>query len=221
MLKTILLISSFFLVIGCKKEPSIKTLPYYNNADFDPHFFNSQEAEKLIDHKIADFSMTDQHNKTITQKDIEGKIHIANFFFTSCGSICPKMTNNLISVQNTFRNDKNIVLLSYSVTPWQDSVPVLKKFAEKYKITAPNWHLLTGKKEEIYKLARQSYFAEENIGFAKDTSEFMHTEHLLLVDKNKKIRGIYNATLELEIQQLIKDVLTLKITSKTKYDTNQ
>ena len=89
-------------------------------------------------------------------------------------------------------------------------VPVLKNFAEKYKITASNWHLLTGKKEAIYKLARQSYFAEENIGFAKDTSEFMHTEHPILVDKNKKIRGIYNATLELEIQQLIKDIVTLK-----------
>ena len=210
MLKKTLLISSFFLVVGCKNEPSTLALPYYNSADFDPYFLNSSEAEKKIDHTIADFSMTDQHNKTITQKDIEGKIHIANFFFTSCGSICPKMTNNLLSVQDKFRNDKNIVLLSYSVTPWQDSVPALKNFAVKYKISASNWHLLTGKKEAIYKLARQSYFAEENIGFAKDNSEFMHTEHLLLVDKNKKIRGIYNATLELEIQQLIKDVTTLK-----------
>jgi protein SCO1 len=187
MLKTIVLISSLFMLVSCKKEQTTLALPYYNTANFDPQFLNSSDAEKKIDHQIADFSMTDQYNKTITQKDIEGKIHIANFFFTSCGSICPKMTNNLLSVQDTFRNDKNIVMLSYSVTPWQDSVPILKKFAEKYKITAANWHLLTGKKEAIYKLARQSYFAEENIGFAKDTSEFMHTEHLLLVDKNKKI----------------------------------
>jgi protein SCO1/2 len=210
MLKTIALISSFLILISCENKPSKNALPYYNNPNFDPQFLNSLEAEKLIDHTIADFSMTDQHNKTVTQKDIEGKIHIANFFFSSCGSICPKMTNNLIAVQDKFRNEKDIVLLSYSVTPWQDSVSALKNFAEKYKITASNWHLLTGKKEAIYKLARQSYFAEENIGFAKDTSEFMHTEHLLLVDKNKKIRGIYNATLELEIQQLIKDVLILK-----------
>jgi protein SCO1/2 len=210
MLRTTILISSFLLLISCQNKPSKNALPYYNNANFDPQFLNTLEAQKFIDHTIADFSMTDQHNKTISQKDIEGKIHIANFFFTSCGSICPKMTNNLIAVQDKFRNKKDIVLLSYSVTPWQDSVPALKNFAEKYKISASNWHLLTGNKKEIYQLARQSYFAEENIGFAKDTSEFMHTEHLLLVDKNKRIRGIYNATLQLEIQQLIKDVLTLK-----------
>lgn len=210
MSRTIVLISSFLLLISCQNKPSKNALPYYNNANFDPQFLNNLEAQKLIDHTIANFSMTDQHNKTITQKDIEGKIHIANFFFTSCGSICPKMTNNLIGFQDKFKNEKDVVLLSFSVTPWQDSVPALKNFAEKYKITASNWHLLTGNKKEIYQLARQSYFAEENIGFAKDTSEFMHTEHLLLVDKNKKIRGIYNATLELEIQQLIKDVLTLK-----------
>jgi protein SCO1/2 len=210
MLRTILLISSLFLLSSCQNKPSKNALPYYNNPNFDPQFLNSLEAKKLIDHTIADFSMTDQHNKTITQKDVEGKIHIANFFFTSCGSICPKMTNNLIAVQDKFRNEKDIVLLSYSVTPWQDSVPALKIFAQKYKITASNWHLLTGNKKEIYQLARQSYFAEENIGFAKDTSEFMHTEHLLLVDTNKKIRGIYNATLQLEIEQLIKDVEILK-----------
>ena len=86
----------------------------------------------------------------------------------------------------------------------------LDDFSKEYKITSPNWHLLTGKKEKIYELARKSYFAEENIGFSKDTTDFLHTEHILLVDKNKKIRGIYNATLELEIQQLIKDISTLK-----------
>jgi protein SCO1/2 len=210
MLKTILAISCAFLIVSCENKMSKNTLPYYNTADFDPHFLTSAQAKKQINHVIANFSMTDQHNKTITQKDIEGKIHIANFFFTSCGSICPKMTNNLMAFQDKFKFEKDIVLLSYSVTPWQDSVSVLNNFALKNKITASNWHLLTGKKEIIYKLARQSYFAEENIGFAKDTTEFMHTEHLLLIDKNKKIRGIYNATLELEIQQLIKDVETLR-----------
>jgi protein SCO1 len=214
MLKTILLISSMLLLVSCDTKVSKNDLPYYNDPNFEPQFLDSIEAKKRIDHTIADFSMTDQHNKTITQKDIEGRIHIANFFFTSCGSICPKMTNNLLAFQEKFSHEKDIVLLSYSVTPWQDSAPALQNFAAKYKITAPNWHLLTGKKKEIYQLARQSYFAEENIGFAKDTSDFMHTEHLLLVDKNKKIRGIYNATLELEIQQLIKDVYTLKNESK-------
>lgn len=210
MLKIVLAISCLFFIVSCENKESKNALPYYNSANFDALFLTSAEAKKQINHVIANFNMTDQHNKTITQKDIEGKIHIANFFFTSCGSICPKMTNNLMAFQDKFQSEKDIVLLSYTVMPWQDSVSVLNNFAIKNKITASNWHLLTGKKEAIYKLARQSYFAEENIGFEKDTSEFMHTEHLLLIDKNKKIRGIYNATLQLEIQQLIKDVDILK-----------
>ncbi len=210
MLKIVLAISCLFFIVSCENKESKNALPYYNSANFDALFLTSAEAKKQINHVIANFNMTDQHNKTITQKDIEGKIHIANFFFTSCGSICPKMTNNLMAFQDKFQSEKDIVLLSYTVMPWQDSVSVLNNFAIKNKITASNWHLLTGKKEAIYKLARQSYFAEENIGFEKDTSEFMHTEHLLLIDKNKKIRGIYNATLQLEIQQLIKDVDVLK-----------
>jgi len=210
MLKKVLAISCIFFIVSCENKSSQNTLPYYNTANFEPQFLSSSDADKKINHVIANFNMTDQYNQTITQKDIEGKIHIANFFFTSCGSICPKMTNNLIAVQDILNKETDILLFSYSVMPWEDSVPVLKSFAKEYKITSPNWHLLTGKKEEIYELARKSYFAEENIGFAKDNTEFLHTEHMLLVDRNKKIRGIYNATLELEIQQLIKDIYILK-----------
>ena len=141
--------------------------------------------------------------------DIEGKIHVANFIFTSCGSICPTMTRHLKLVQDEFRSDTTVVLLSYSVTPWIDTVDKLKIFADKNGINSTNWHLLTGNKSEIYTLARQSYFAEEDLGFTKDSTEFLHTEHVLLVDKNKRIRGIYNGTLQLEAEQLIEDIKTL------------
>ncbi|MCA6438439.1 MAG: SCO family protein, partial [Chitinophagaceae bacterium] len=159
---------------------------------------------------IAAFSFTDQHNQIINNQSINNKIHVANFIFTSCGSICPKMTNNLKLVDSAFANDKDVVLLSYSVTPWIDSVPRLKLFANNYKITNPNWHLLTGDKSSIYTLARKSYFAEEDLGFTKDSTEFLHTEHTMLVDRNGRIRGIYNGTLQLEIEQLIKDIQLLK-----------
>ena len=102
------------------------------------------------------------------------------------------------------------MLLSYSVTPWLDSVKILNDYAKRYKVTNPNWHFLTGSKSEIYTLARQSYFAEEDLGFTKDSTNFLHTEHFLLIDKNKRIRGIYNGTLELEINQLIKDIAILR-----------
>lgn len=113
------------------------------------------------------------------------------------------------SVQEKFGNNPNIVILSYSVTPWIDDVSRLKKYADDNEITSPNWHLLTGKKSEIYSLARQSYFAEEDLGFTKDSTEFLHTEHVLLIDQSKRIRGIYNGTLQLEIEQMIKDMEVL------------
>ena len=140
----------------------------------------------------------------------ENKIHIANFIFTSCGGICPNMTRNMKIVNDSLSNDKNLVFLSFSVTPWIDKPFILKNYKELNNIKNNNWEFLTGPKNEIYKLARQSYFAEEDIGFSKDSSEFLHTEHFLLVDKTKRIRGIYNGTLTLEMQQLIEDIKALE-----------
>jgi protein SCO1/2 len=101
-------------------------------------------------------------------------------------------------------------LLSYSVTPWLDKPYVLKNYKQKNSITNSNWHFLTGDRARIYKLARQSYFAEENIGFSKDSSDFLHTEHVMLVDKTGRIRGVYNGTLILEMQQLAEDIRSLQ-----------
>jgi len=117
------------------------------------------------------------------------------------------MTENLKEVSNTF-ND--VVLLSFTVTPWIDNVAKLKKYTIAKNIANPNWHFLTGPQSAIYKLARTSYFAEEDMGFTKDSTEFLHTEHILLIDKNKRIRGIYNGTLKLETEQLIKDIRQLQ-----------
>ncbi len=194
------------LLFSCSAKKEAALLPYYNKPDFTPEFLAKQEVQQKITHTVSDFTMTDQHGKTITEKDIEGKIHVANFIFTSCGSICPVMTSHMKLVQDSYKNNNDVVILSYSVTPWIDSVAKLKKYAEANEITSPNWHLLTGNKNDIYTLARKSYFAEEDLGFTKDSSDFLHTEHILLVDKSKRIRGIYNGTLQLEIEQMIKDI---------------
>lgn len=195
------------VLISCSAKKEQPTLPYYNTPEFTPEFFSSQkEAQQKINHTIGNFSMLDQQGNTITQKDIEGKIHVANFIFTRCGSICPVMTSHLKMVQQEFKNNADVVMLSYSVTPWIDSVIILKKYAENNEIISPDWHLLTGNKSEIYNLARRSYFAEEDLGFTKDSTDFLHTEHILLVDRSKRIRGIYNGTLQLEVNQLSKDI---------------
>jgi protein SCO1/2 len=206
----LLLGSIVFFSCGNNSKKTI-CLPYYNEPTFTPYFLsNKTKIKNKIPHTIADFSYINQDSIQITQKNIENKIHVANFIFTSCGSICPTMTKNLKIVSDSLQADNDIVFLSYSVTPWIDKPTILKRFKEKYGIKNKNWYFLTGSKSDIYNLARKSYFAEEDIGFSKDSTEFLHTEHFILVDKNRRIRGIYNGTLELEMEQLLDDIKTLK-----------
>jgi protein SCO1 len=204
-----LLLSSLILVSCNQKE--VEKLPYYNSSDFTPVFIaDNTEVDAKIPHTIADFSFLNQDSTFISQKYIEGKIHVANFIFTSCGSICPVMTNNLKIVNDSLSKDSDVVLLSYSVTPWIDSPSVLNAYKKRNGIQNPNWHFLTGSKKDIYKLARKSYFAEEDLGFTKDSTEFLHTEHFILVDKSKRIRGIYNGTLSFEMYQMLDDIKNLE-----------
>ena len=185
-------------------------VPYYNTPDFTPIWLTTPaDVEKRITHRIADFSFRDQTDAVVTQQTVSNKVYVANFFFTACPSICPKMTNLLKAVQDTFRNEPKVQLLSFSVTPWLDSVPQLRRYAKSKGINSTKWHLLTGNRSRIYDLARKSYFAEEAIGFTKDSTEFLHTEHLILVDQTRRIRGIYNGTLPLDIDKLIADIQTL------------
>lgn len=196
---------------GCTGSPGYKAvLPYYNTPDFTPVFANAgTNLERAVPHHIGTFSCINQHAQPVTDRQLRGKVHIASFMFTRCNSICPTLTSHLKKVQQALRNEKDLVLLSYSVTPWIDSVERLRQFAASNDIDAPNWHLLTGSKSSIYTLARQSYFAEEDLGFSRDSTDFLHTEHVLLVDRNLRIRGIYNGTLQLDMEQMTKDARTL------------
>lgn len=198
------------LFAACQKQEEA-SLPYYNSADFTPLFLQTkQEVGTKVKHTLKPFSFLDQDRKTITEKNIEGKIHVANFVFTSCGNICPVMTEQMDRVSKAFQNDPSVVILSYSVTPWIDTPEKLKAYKTGKGIRNDNWHFLTGDKASIYSLARTSYFAEESMGFTKDSTQFLHTEHFVLVDSSKRIRGIYNGTLQLEAEQLIKDIKRLK-----------
>lgn len=184
-------------------------LPYYNTPDFMPLWLTEREAAEKEIHAIPEFLFIDQLGDTVTGDEFKGKIYVADFFFTSCPGICPRLTNNLKMVADTFKNEANVMFLSHSVTPLKDSVPKLRLYAENYEIDPKQWHLVTGDKAEIYRIARQSYFAEEEPGFNRDSSELLHTEHFLLIDKNKHIRGLYNGTLELEAQRLVDDIRIL------------
>ncbi len=201
-------IISVILFSSCWNQQA--DLPYYNSPDFTPYFLTSfKEIENKISHKIANFELKSHHLNNFSNEDLKDKVHIANFMFTSCTSICPVMTNHLKIVSEAYKNHPEFLMISFSVTPWIDSIPKLQSFAKSYGITAKNWHLLTGKKSEIYQLARKSYFAEKNLGFTNDNSQFLHTEHVVLVDKKLRLRGIYNATLKLEMKQLKEDIALL------------
>jgi len=205
------IIAILFIFVQCIPERKMETLPYYNTADFTPIWINDKDSvEALVQHTINHFSFQDQHGNVITRKHVEGKLHIANFFFTTCTSVCPRMTEQLRYVQNKYHEDSTVVLLSFSVTPWLDNADKLAHYAERNEINSRQWHLLTGDKANIYTLARKSYFAEETLGFQKDSSDFLHTEHVLLIDQHERIRGIYNGTLPLETERLMADIEVLK-----------
>jgi len=206
---SVIIVLMIFLVWSCT-SPQKQSLPYYQTPDFTPLFLSKAEANEKITHRIGPFQAIDQKGNIVTESTLSGKIHVANFIFTRCGSICPIMTENLKNVANAFSKDTQVVLLSFSVTPWIDSVSRLDAFAKAHKLDYDQWYLLTGSQGAIYKLARQSYFAEEDLGYTRDSTEFLHTEHVLLVDRDRRLRGIYNGTLQLEMEQLVKDILVLK-----------
>ena len=182
-----------------------KMLPVYNPADVNPELVDSTMQYKSKYHKIADFSFVNQNGKTITQKDYEGKIYVADFFFTTCGSICPKMTTNLVKVQEAIINNPKVMLLSHSVMPDVDDVVKLKQYALKNKVNDAKWNLVTGDKKEIYKMARMSYLAVKQ-GKPDELYDMVHTENFVLVDAKRQVRGFYDGTKPEEITRLIEDI---------------
>lgn len=209
-----LLICVLFL-FSCKEKKIHEqvtngSLPFYSSADFTPQWISAGDAAYASIHRIAPFSFTDQSGKNITEKKLSGKIYVADFFFTSCPGICKQLTGNLGIVQDAFANDTDVLLLSHSVTPDIDSVPVLQRYAKTFKIKTGKWFLVTGNRDSIYTLARQSYFADEDLGLKKSSNDFLHTENLLLIDKQGRIRGVYKGTSLKDINDLIADIKILE-----------
>lgn len=170
-----------------------KMLPIYSPRDINPELVDSTVQHIGNDHKIADFSFTNQNGKTITEKDYENKIYVADFFFTTCPTICPKMTDNMVWLQNQLKNYSEVKLLSFSVTPDIDTPEVLKEYALEKGVDDARWNLVTGDKSAIYYLARKSYLAVKT-GKPEELYDMVHTENFILIDKNKRIRGFYDGT---------------------------
>ena len=197
-------VSSFYYV-----NKPIETLPIYSPSMVSKELVdeNIQFIKKY--HKIKDFSMKNQNGETITQEFYNDKIYVADFFFTTCPTICPIMTENMGYIQEKIKNDSDILLLSFSVTPEIDSVEQLKKYALEKNVIDSKWNLVTGNKKDIYNLARTSYLVAKTNGDG-GKYDMIHTENFVLVDKEKRIRGFYDGTNSKEMDQLLNDINILK-----------
>jgi protein SCO1/2 len=204
-----------FILSSCngssENNSRVETLPYYNSAEFTPIWIDSNSSELQSFHKIPEFSLTNQDGNLVTEKTFENKIYVTDFFFTFCSGICPKMTDNMGVLQEEFKGDGSVLLLSHSVTPDHDTPAVLQEYADAKGVIPGKWHLVTGDRQEIYDLGRMAYFVEEDLGLEKKANDFLHTENFVLIDKNKHIRGIYNGLNKTAIAQLITDIKTLKL----------
>jgi protein SCO1/2 len=201
---SIIIISSIYTLLKPEKK-----LPV-----FQPDMVNSELVDTTVQfvrkyHKIADFNLLNQNGETITQDTYKDKIYVADFFFTTCITICPIMTGHMLEIQERLKDDPEVLLLSHTVIPVADSVPQLKKYALEKGVNDAKWNLVTGDKKQIYELARKSYLATKTDGDG-GPYDMIHTENFILVDKEKRIRGFYDGTNAKAIDDLLNDIEILK-----------
>ncbi len=197
----LLVVPLIFLIlffVNTNEQKPLRTLPYFGKK-------RSLSAGDTNYHSVKSFSFTNQYNENVTDKTLAGKIYVCDFFFTTCRSICPVMSKELERVYKEFYDNKDVMILSHTVNPEEDSVEVLMNYASQHKVNNKQWLFLTGDKKQLYDLARQGYLlnAEEGNGGAED---FIHTQNFALVDKEKHLRGFYDGTDSLEVSRLIQDM---------------
>jgi protein SCO1/2 len=202
-------LSSVIIVLMYNALQPEKRLPIYQPSMVNPELVDSTLVYVKKYHTIGDFELVNQNGDTITHQTYSDKIYIADFFFTTCPTICPVMTANMADIQEVIKTDPEVMLLSHSVTPDIDSVPQLKKYALEKGVIDAKWNLVTGSKKEIYELARKSYLAVLTDGDG-GPYDMIHTENFILVDKERRIRGFYDGTSKDEIDQLLSDLEVLK-----------
>ncbi len=204
-LTSIVILALFYNALKPKEKLAI-----YQPSMVNYELVDSTLQHKKKFHKIAPFSLTNQNGLTVTEKDYMNKIYVADFFFTTCPSICPKMTANMRLIQENIKTDNQVLLISFSVTPEIDSVQQLKSYAIEKGVIDSKWNLLTGNKKEIYELARKSYLAVKTDGDGGE-HDMIHTENFILVDPEKRIRGFYDGTDINAMDELLSDIKVLQM----------
>lgn len=205
----IFLLSALMMFLFYRALTPKKTLPIFSPADVNPELVDSLVEHIKINHRIADWEFTNQNGKKVSHNDYEGKIYVADFFFTTCPTICPIMTDNMVWLQDQIKDFSDVMLLSHSVTPDIDTPEVLKKYALEKGVNDKVWNLVTGDKKDIFYIARQSYLAVKT-GSPEELYDMVHTENFILVDQKRRIRGFYDGTKQEDMHKLLDDISFLK-----------
>ncbi|MES2515225.1 MAG: SCO family protein [Bacteroidota bacterium] len=179
----------------------MRTLPYFGEK-------NTVKQGDTMFHTVKPFMFTDQYNEKVTEQTVSDKIYVTDFFFTTCQSICPIMSTQLERVYKQFAGNSDVLILSHTVAPEEDSVNVLMDYAKLHGVKNKKWLFLTGDKKHLYEMARQSYLLNMDEGNG-DADDFIHTQNFALVDKEKHLRGFYDGTDSLEVSRLITDIKLL------------
>ena len=198
---TCMVIFSTILITGCQD----KKLPYLGNEDIVTKIVDGKKIEETVYPTIPDFSFLNQYGDTVTGRSFEGKIYVADFFFTTCPTICPPMKKNLLKVYNAYLSNPDVGILSHTIDPDHDSVAVLKKYADDLGVKGTMWQFVTGNRDRIYEIGEKHYL----VSAREDSTEaggYIHSGHFVLIDKNKHIRGMYDGTTDEGTQQLIEDI---------------
>ncbi len=206
---TMVILSAIILTIFYNLYKPAPMLPIYQPTMVDKALVDTSMQYVKKFHHIADFKLVNQNGDTITQDNYKNKIYVANFFFTTCQSICPIMTDNMVKIQEKLKNDDKVKLLSHTVIPETDTVAQLKRYAIEKGVDDSKWNLVTGPKKEIYDLARKSYMAVKTTGDG-GKYDMIHTENFMLIDSKKRIRGFYDGTDLDDIDKLLDDIATLE-----------
>ena len=193
------------IVAGRRPAPAPSALPYYADRDFTPHW-------GPVEHQVGAFRLLDQRGRALSEADLDGRIHVASFLYTGCPGVCPALVSRLRRVQEATRDLSDVELVSYSVTPRSDTPEVLAEFGRLRGVDPERWRLLTGDLSTITRLARESYFADDARALLASGGErpLLHSEKVLLVDRQRHLRGVYDGTQAFEIERLLQDLATLR-----------
>lgn len=201
---SVILIYTFMQILTPKKQ-----LKIYAPANVEAVLVDSTVQHVKKYHTIADFDLVNQNGEAVTQNDYKDRIYVADFFFTTCQTICPIMTDHMKQIQDQLKEDRQVLLLSHSVTPEIDSVGQLKRYALEKGVDDNKWNLVTGDRKQIYELARKSYLVVKDLPEGEEYG-MVHTENFVLVDTKRRIRGFYDGTDPEAIDQLLQDIAILK-----------